>query len=160
MKNKAAAAFLLCAALLFVVCAPGCSLTQDPPKPGSDEIMIKIKLDLKEDIGLLVLFHEVDGDKGGGGISNADKTMLKRDEILYWTFEKQFYENSGDTVDMVLRFTVVTEYCVPNYENIYPVELTVPAGEVSFKADFGKSYPVTITGDKTNGYQAVFDGSL
>jgi hypothetical protein len=160
MKHRTAVAIMLCAAILIAVAAAGCGLLQGPPEPGADEIMLKIKLDLKEDIGLLVICHDVDGDKGSGGISNADKTMLKRDENLYWTFEKRFYENSADTVDTVLRFTVVTEYCDPNYENVYPVELTVPAGEVSFKADFGKSYLVTITGDKTNGYQAVFDGSL
>ena len=124
------------------------------PEASGDEIMLKIQLDLKEDIGLLILDHDVDGEEGSGGMSNVDKSMLKHDDVLYWTFDKQQYEGSDDTVDMTLRFTVVTEYCDPNYDNIYPEEYMIPMEGVSLRADFGKTYSVTITGDKINGYEA------
>lgn len=56
------------------------------------------------------------------GISNADKSMLKKDETLYWQIDKQSSDNLSDTVGLSLRFTIVTAYCDPNYENVYPEE--------------------------------------
>ena len=140
------------AAVLSGCSLPG-SLLDGVPHAADDQIMLRIKLDLKEDIGLLVIDHDVDGEKGSGGISNADRSMVKRDEVLYWTFDKRYYESSGDAVDLTLRFTVVTEYCDPNYDNIYPDELTVPMEKISFDAHFGESYDLKITGDRTNGYR-------
>ena len=117
--------------------------------------MLKIQLDLKEDIGLLIYHYDVDGHEGGGGMSNADKSMIQHDETLYLTFDKKFYEGSSETVNMTLKFSVVKEYFDPNYDNIYPEEYVIPMEAISFSAGFGKSYLVTITGGNDNGYQAV-----
>ena len=155
MKRKNRTAILVCVAALLAVGMVGCGRSSDAPQAAGDEIQLIIRLDLKEDIGLLIIDHDLGGNKGSGGISNADRSMIKRDDVLYWTFDKQYYDNPADTADLTLRFTVVTEYCDPNYDNIYPEEYMIPMEAVSFRADFGKAYSVTIAGDKDKGYQAV-----
>ncbi len=68
-----------------------------PPKAAEDEIRLVIQLDLKEEIGLLILDNTLDGTETSGGISNTDRTMLKLDELLYWTISKEVYDNPADT---------------------------------------------------------------
>ncbi len=145
--------YMVMAALLTSLVFSGDRL----PRTGEDEIRVIIQLDLKEDIGLLLIDHDVNGTTGTGGISNANKSMLRRDSKDYWTIDKQFVEHPADTVSVTLRFRVVTEYFDPNYDNIYPEEYVEPMDAVSFTAEFGKSYSVTITGDRVNGYHAVLE---
>ncbi len=156
MKNKVLV--LMMTALLFVLHASGCGMS-DEVQAAEDEILLKIQLDVREDIGLLVIDCDIDGTKTSGGISSIDKSMLKRDELLYWTLSQKDYGNPGETVSLAVRFKVITEYCDPNYENIYPEELTMPLEEISWTADFGKNYDITITGDHDSGYQAVLNPS-
>ena len=54
-----------------------------------------------------------------------------------------------------MRFRIITEYANPNYENIYSEDITRYIDPISWDAHFGESYVVTITGDKTNRYEAV-----
>ncbi len=156
MKKKNGLALLLCIVTLLAACISGCGQS-DAPQTSENEIKLIIQLDVKEAIGLLIINHDIDGNEGTGGISNADKSMIRRNDVLDWTFDKQFYSDSADTVDLTLRFRVITEYCDPNQENIYPEEYTMLLDPVSFKADFGETYHITITGDKINGYQAITD---
>ncbi len=156
MKNKVLV--MIITAFLLVLHVSGCSMSGEV-QAAEDEILLKIQLDVREDIGLLVIDCDIDGTKTSGGISSIDKTMLKRDELLYWTLSQEDYGNPGETVDLTLRFKVITEYCDPNYENIYPEELTMPLEEISWTADFGKNYDITITGDHDSGYQAVLNPS-
>lgn len=121
---------------------------------GEDEIALYITLDTKEDIGLIVFDYTANGREYGGGVSNADKTMIKRDGVIINVFDKKQFECDGDTVDLTFKFRVITEYVDPNYENIYPEEITRYLEPVSLKASFGNSYDVKITGDKMNGYKA------
>ena len=44
-----------------------------------------------------------------------------------------------------------------NYENIYPEDITKYIDPISWKAHFGESYFITITGGKTNGDKAVYE---
>ena len=94
--------------------------TDQPSEINENEIALQIQLDLKEDVGLLIIDSDIDREKESGGISNADKTMLKKDDLIYWSIDKQHYETVSDMVELLLNFTVITEYCDPNYENIYP----------------------------------------
>lgn len=142
---------LMTACLLLIT---GCT---DAPEPSENEILLAIQLDLKEDIGLLVLDQNLSGQESIGGISNADRSLLKHDEVLYWTFDKEDYKDLPDTIDLTLGFRIITEYCDPNYENIYPEELTVYIDSISFPASFGDTCHITITGDHAHGYQAVHD---
>lgn len=148
-------------ALIFVVSIiafvlSGCSQTYDaPPQANEDEIKLKMQLDLKENIGLLLINYDANGSEWSGGVSNADKSMIKRDDILYWAFDKQQLDHPANAVNLTVQFTVVTEYCDPNYDNIYPEEYMIPMDAISWRADFGETYLITISGDKTNGYQAV-----
>lgn len=54
-----------------------------------------------------------------------------------------------------MQFRIITEYIEPNYENIYPENITknvdVP---ISWNANFEKEYFITITGDNQSGYTA------
>ena len=117
-----------------------------------NEISLQIQLDVNEDIGLLIIDSDFNGEHESGGVSSADKSMLKKDELLYWSIDREFHEGLPDTVDLTLKFRVVTEYCDPNYENIYPEELVMPMNEVSLSAAFGQTYHFKITGDNVKGY--------
>ncbi len=54
-----------------------------------------------------------------------------------------------------MRFRIITEYANPNYEKLYPEDIIRYIDPISWDAHFGESYVVTITGDKTNEYEAV-----
>lgn len=159
MKKKTSSLFLIPLVMLLAACSLGCSQSNDFPKASEDEIKLIIQLDLKEDIGLLVLDNMLDGIETSGGISNADKSMLRRDDVLDWTFSRQEYGSLEVAADLSVRFRVITEYFDPNYENNYPEEYTVLLDPLSFEVECGHTYHVTITGDKEGGYQAALDES-
>ena len=156
MKKKIGIAAIVAAAVLAILILVYHG-TREPAQTNADEISLQIQLDLKEDIGLLLIDSDIDGNVSSGGSSNADKTMLKKDDQIYWPIERQNYENVPDTVELSLRFTVVTEYCEPNYENTYPAEYQIPLDAITIPAKFGASYSIRITGDKANGYRAVLE---
>lgn len=157
MKKKIGIAAIVAAAVLAVALFLVFHGADKPAQTNADEISLQIQLDLKENIGLLLSDSDIDGTVSSGGSSNADKTMLKKDNQIYWPIERQNYENLPDIVELSLRFAVVTEYCEPNYENTYPAKYQIPMDAITFPARFGDSYSIRITGDKTNGYQAVLE---
>lgn len=148
---------VLFAAVLAAVIALAYHKTRQAVQPDGQQINLQIQLDLKEDIGLLIVESDIGGSKASGGISNADKSMLKKDEALYWQIDKQNSDNLSDTVGLSLRFTIVTAYCDPNYENVYPEEYMMPLEAVSFAAKYGETYAIRIVGDKASGYRAVLE---
>ena len=154
--NKKLLIFIPLALLLlaFVLYASGCF--DRPPQAAADEILLKIQLDLGEDFGLLVIDHSVDGKSGSGGISNADKSPLKRDELLYWSFEKD-PNDAAEAAEVSVRFTVVTEYADPNFDNIYPEETMIALEPLSFTARYGETVSIRIEGDRENGYRAMLE---
>jgi len=157
MKKKTAIVLLAFATALAAAIAFAYRNARQPMQPDGRQINLQIQLDLKEDIGLLIIESDIDGSSTSGGISNADQSMLKKDETLYWTIDQQNSENLSDTVELSLRFTVITAYCEPNYENVYPEEYTMPLEMVAFAAKYGETYAIRIEGDKANGYRAVLE---
>ena len=153
MRSKLFLAVLfvfLCAAALFLWNQP-----IDPPaEAAADEIMLRIRLDTKEDFGLLLIDYDANGSGGRGGISNADKSLLKHGELLFYSLPMRSFDDPSDVKNLSVQFTVITEYFEPNFDEIYPAEYTVPMDAISLNADFGKSCSIVITGDRTNGYQA------
>lgn len=125
---------------------------------GEDEIALYITLDAKEDVGLIVFDYTANGREFGGGVSNADRSMIKRDDVIINVWDKKQLECDSDTVDLTFKFRIITEYTDPNYENVYPEEITRYLEPVSFKAQFGTAYKVIISGDKINGYKAFIAG--
>ncbi len=123
--------------------------------PADDEIALHIQLDTEEDIGLLVFDYRADDHKYSGGMSNADRSLIRRDSDNIMVWKQEELNSSSDTVELSIQFRIITEYVEPNYENIYPENLTKYLEEISFTAHFGESYFVAITGDKTDGYKAV-----
>ena len=152
MKSKiipAALLVLLCTAVIFWWTQPG-----GGPNPVSeDEIMLRIKLDTKENFGLLL----VDYGAGRGGMSNANKSLIKHDELLSFSLPKHAFDDPSDVENLSVQFTVITEYFEPNFEEIYPEECTIPLDAISLDAEFGRSYSIIITGDSMNGYQAILN---
>ena len=120
-----------------------------------DEIALQIKLDIKEDIGLLVVNYTANGISHSGGVSNANKSLLKHGEIITYTLSKQDFDNQENIENMSVQFEIITEYVDPNYENIYPAEYTKPLEPIDLKVNYGNSYNITISGNKSNGYKAV-----
>ena len=140
--------------LVFLLYAGSCF--DRPPQPAGNEILLKIRLDLREDIGLLLIDHSVDGKEGSGGMSNADKSLLRRDELLYWSFEKS-PDDTAETAEVAVRFTVVTEYADPNFDNIYPEETMIALEPLSFSARYGNTVSIRIEGDRETGYRAILE---
>ena len=125
--------------------------------PSDNEIALHMQLDTEEDVGLLVYDYCADGHKYSGGISNADGSLIKHDSdnIVVWNSEE--LDNLSDTFELSMQFRIITEYVAPNYENVYPDDITKYMEPISWEAHFGESYLITITGDKTNGYKAVLN---
>ena len=105
----------------------------------------------------MVYDYRADGNEYSGGTSNADRSLIKHDSDIIVKWKKAELSSSSDTVELSVQFRVITEYVTPNYENIYPDDITKYIEPVSWKAHFGESYFITITGDKTNGYKAVLN---
>lgn len=123
--------------------------------PADDEIVLNIQLDTEEDIGLLIYDYCANDHQYSGGMSNADRLLLKRDEKLVVVWNKQALDEPSSNVELSVQFRIITEYVDPNYENIYPEEITQYLAPISWEAHLGGVYCVTITGDKANGYVAV-----
>ena len=122
--------------------------------PKDDEIAINIKLDTKEDIGLIIFDYIVDNHEYSGGISNANKSLIKNNSDNIYVWNKQDLNTTSDSIDIMIQFRIVTEYVDPNFENIYPEDITKYLNPISFKANFNESYYINITGDNVNGYEA------
>ena len=125
--------------------------------PAADEIVLHIQLDVEEDVGLLVYDYCADSREYSGGISNAGRSLIKHDSDIIIVWNKEELNNLSDAFDLSVQFRIITEYVDPNYENVYPDDITKYMEPISWKANFGESYFITITGDKTNGYKAVLN---
>lgn len=125
--------------------------------PADDEVALHIQLDTEEDVGLLVYDYRAGGHEYSGGISNADGSPIKHDSDNIVVWNKGELNNLSDTFDLAMQFRIITEYVPPNYENIYPDNITKYIEPISWEAHFGESYFITLAGDKTNGYQAVLN---
>ena len=125
--------------------------------PSDDEIALHIQLEMKEDVGLLVYDYSANSHQYSGGTSNADKSLIKNDDNIVVVLNKQQLNSSSDAVELSMQFRIITEYVTPNYENIYPEDITRYADPISWEAQFGKSYYITVSGDKTCGYTAILN---
>lgn len=73
--------------------------------------------------------------------------------MVVWNREE--LESTADALALWIRFRVITEYVTPNFENVYPEDITKALEPIAWEARFGQTYTIIITGDRTNGYQAV-----
>jgi hypothetical protein len=123
--------------------------------PAADEIVLKIELDVDEDVGLVLIDYEVGGVKRSGGMSNADRSMLKAGDTLYDTLSKDGELGGLDELGpMTVEISVVTEYVEPSFEDDYPEELVRPCEPVEIDAAYGGVYDIVVTGNNTDGYAA------
>lgn len=123
----------------------------------NDEISLRIQLDTREDIGLIIIDYSTDDESGIIGIGNADKSMLKHNDLVIENFTKENFENPSDIKKLTLQFKVITDCTEPNMDFDYPKEYTKILDPISLEAEFGESYNIIISGDKTNGYKAVLE---
>ncbi len=132
-------------------------IVPDEYVPADDEIALHLQLDTEEDVGLLVYDYRAGSHAYSGGISNADGSLIKRDSDNIVVLHKEELNNIPETFELSMQFRIITEYVAPNYENIYPDDITRYMEPISWEAHLGESYFITITGDKANGYQAVLN---
>ncbi len=125
--------------------------------PANDELALRIQLDVKEDIGLLIFDYEVNGHEFSSGISNTDRSLLKHDDQIIHVWNKEALEGISGPLDLSIKFRIITEYVEPNFENTYPKELTRVLNPIFLKADYGQIYDLTISGDRINGYTVVIN---
>ena len=125
--------------------------------PAADEIALHIQLDTEEDVGLLVYDYRANSHEYSGGISNADKSLIRRDSDNIVVWNKDELNNLSDTFELSIQFRIITEYVAPNYENIYPDDITKFVEPISWEAYYGETYSITITGGKADGYKAVLN---
>ncbi len=115
-------------------------------------------MDIEEDIGLLVFDYNADGREYSGGISNADRSLIKHNSDVLQVWNRQELNSSADTVELSIQFRIIMEYVEPNFENIYSEDITEYIDTpVSLNADFGEEYFILITGNKESGYKAVLN---
>lgn len=117
--------------------------------PAGDEIALHIQLDTKEDIGLLVYDYRADSHEYSGGISNADGSLIAHDSDNIVVWNKEELNDLSDTFELSMQFRIITEYMAPNYENVYPDDITKYMEPISWEARFGESYFITITDEKS-----------
>ena len=125
--------------------------------PADDEIALHLKLDTEEDVGLLVYDYRAGSHEYSGGISNADGSLIQHDSDSIVVWNREELNLSSDSFELSMQLRIITEYVAPNYENVYPDDITKYMEPISWEAHFGESYCITITGDQTNGYQAVLN---
>lgn len=157
MKHKTIKIFIIIIILLILSFILITHLKNKEYFPPLEEITLEIKLDLKEDVGLIIIDYEVDDISGSGGISNANKTLISHNDTLTYTLNKQEFNNLSNIENLIINFKIITKYIEPNYENIYPEEYTSIIAPIQIKAHYGETYHITITGDKTNGYIAKYE---
>ncbi|HIS47140.1 MAG TPA: hypothetical protein IAB46_06200 [Candidatus Scybalocola faecigallinarum] len=155
MKKKIIGSILAIAVVLVLVFIVYYRTVPDEYVPAADEIALHIQLDTEEDIGLLVYDYRADSHEYSGGISNADGSLIKHDSDNIVVWNKEELNTLSDIFELSMQFRIITEYVTPNYENIYPDDITKYMEPISWDANFGESYFITITGDKTNGYKAI-----
>ena len=126
--------------------------------PAADEIALHIQFDTEDDLGLLVYDYRAGRYEYSGGISNADGSFLRHDSDNTVVWNQAELKDLSDAFTLSMQFRIITECVTPNYENRYPDDITEYVEPIiSWEARFGESYWIVITGDKTNGYHAVFD---
>jgi hypothetical protein len=130
----------------------------DEFKVSEDEIALRIRLDTAEDIGLLVYDYNINGEDYSGGVSNADRSLIGHDEeiIVTWN-EEELHTDLKEENDITVTFRVITEYTDPNFDNVYPEEITMHLDPVEWTAHKGEEYTIRITGDNTNGYEVTME---
>lgn len=119
-----------------------------------DKITLQIQLDLQEDIGLFLCEAEAPGFHVTGGQANADRSPIRCDELLYDSFTRWQFQDPDEPKEITLRFSVVTEYRDPNFENRYPAALTVATDPVTISARFGDTVRIVVRGGREEGYRA------
>lgn len=123
-------------------------------EPSDEEIFFHINLDVPKDFGLLLIEYETKDASGSGGVSNANKSLIKHNDNLTYSLSKQDFNNASDITDLTLTFKIVTEYVEPNYEDNYPASSIITLNPVQINAHYGNTYHITITNDE-NSYQAI-----
>ena len=139
-NDKMKKALVIFLVTIFVLIAAFLVFRESSPKDfvvGDNEIALYIQMDTKEDIGLLVFDYSVNGSEHSGGISNADKSLMKHDELLIHVWNKENLQCSADTVAFSIQRPRTTEYAYHNYNDIYPAHLTNYLERITYKAHFG-----------------------
>lgn len=73
--------------------------------PSDDEIALYVQLDTTEDFGLLLIdYKNANGSGGQGGMSNANKSLLKHNDQLFYTLPKHAFDNPSDVENLSVQY--------------------------------------------------------
>ena len=71
--------------------------------------------------------------------------MIKHEDQIIHVWNKEELQVNSGPFELSIKFRIITEYVEPNFENIYPEELTRVLKPIVLKADYGEIYDITIT---------------
>lgn len=151
MKKRIAitAVIMGIAVILFLI------LYRRPYDPSSDEIAFHVHMHTDEDIGLLVYDYQISDHMYSGGISNADRSMIRKDsDDNYIVLNRTELDDAEEPAHVNLSFRIITEYTDPNFENIYPEEITESIAPMDLTVSYGQMINLYITGNRDDGYQS------
>ena len=92
-------------------------MAADRDVPADDEIALHIQLDIDRDIGLLVFDYYADGQEHSGGVSNADRSLMKPNSDLIQVWNRQELNSSSDTVELSIQYRLVTACLIASDRN-------------------------------------------
>lgn len=151
MKKRIAMAVVIIgmAGILFLI------LYSRPYDPSSEQIAFRVYMHTDEDIGLLVYDYQINDHMYSGGISNADRSMIRKDsDDNYIVLNRTELDDAEEPVHVKLSFRIITEYTDPNFENIYPEEITESIAPMDLTVSYGQMINLYITGNRDDGYQS------
>lgn len=114
-------------------------------------------MDTEEDVGLLVYDYRAGGHEYSGGISNADGSLIQHDSdnIVVWNREE--LNLSSDPFELTMQLRIITEYVAPNYENVYPDDITKYMEPISWRHTLVNPIALPSPGIRQMEYQAVLN---
>lgn len=81
--------------------------------------------------------------------------MIRKDsDDNYIVLNRTELDDAEEPVHVKLLFRLITEYTDPNFENIYPEEITESIAPLDLTVSYGQMFNLYITGNRDDGYQA------
>lgn len=122
--------------------------------PQEDELVLHIQLNTDDEVGLIVYDYEIEDHQYSGDISNADSSLIKQGEDNIVLLKQSDLNCLSQSFDFSIQIRIINEYVQPNFENIYDEDITEYTYPITFNAEFGNSYYISVIGNKQIGYKA------
>lgn len=148
MKTKVLAVFIIL--MLCIVSLVGCNMSvlNKEPVAADDEVLLIFNLDTQDKIYQVSMDYLVNGEKvGDAGIRNADGTPLSENDGICHSFSLNREIDISKLSLQLYTADFVNDF--GSHEEEYKIE-----NEIKLTAEYGKTYYITIAGNKESGYTA------